>query len=238
MNFRKYIYWLLSLMIVLGGVMIANDLLDRKAGPPALPELSLGSNLTGSLTLDQLGDILLRLNPSDFECSSEPVKAKMQGTTAVVPVYRDTTAANLLKRITGENDFYLVLGFDATKQMWVEYGSKAFEASRSSVAGVPRNKLASTIVAANSNVVVISNKDVRICPETSTSKFSFVPIQSGWVLASVPSGFFSSDITEAFDVFKGQAVQIDPVTGLKKGQYWLYVDAPEGLVFGEKDSQS
>ena len=95
-----------------------------------------------------------------------------------MPVYRDTTAKKLLKRITGENDFYLVLGFDATKQMWVEYGSKAFEASRSVVAGVPRNKLASTIVAANSNVVVISNKDVRICPETSTSKFSFVPIQS------------------------------------------------------------
>ena len=57
MNLRKFTYWLLSLMIVLGGVMIANDLLDRKAGPPALPELSLGSDLTGSLTLDQLGDI-------------------------------------------------------------------------------------------------------------------------------------------------------------------------------------
>ena len=81
MNLRKLTYWLLSLMIVLGGVMIANDLLDRKAGPPALPELSLGSNLTGSLTLDQLGDILLRLNPSDFECAASPVKAKMQGTT-------------------------------------------------------------------------------------------------------------------------------------------------------------
>ena len=65
-----------------------------------------------------------------------------------------------------------------------------------------------------------------------------MPIQSGWVLASVPNGFFSSDITEVFDVLKGQAVKIDPVTGLKKGQYWLYVDAPEGLVFGEADSQS
>ena len=49
---------------------------------------------------------------------------------------------------------------------------------------------------------------------------------------------FSSDVTAVFDVFKGQEVQIDPVTGLKKGQYWLYVDAPTGLVFGEADSQS
>ena len=62
---------------------------------------------------------------------------------------------------------------------------------------------------------------------------------SKWMgVGECSNGFFSSDVTAIFDVFKGQEVQIDPVTGLKKGQYWLYVDAPEGLVFGEKDSQS
>ena len=77
--------------------------------PPALPEVGMGNNLTGSATLEDLSDIFLRLNPADFSCSAQPVTAPKTGQWSLVSVPKDTTVAKFMARFTGKNDFYHVV---------------------------------------------------------------------------------------------------------------------------------
>lgn len=234
-NMRKLIYGLLAVLVI-ATLWLSVGSLDKSSkqgAPPALPELNVGSNFTGSTTLDDLSDFFLRLNPADFSCAQAPEVAPKSGQWSLVSVPEDVTVSRFLARFTGKNDFYLMLSFDPVDQKWVEYGSKAFENARNIVKVVERSEFASTIIPANTDLIVLSLQDVEVCPVQATRDYKYIPFRSGFILSNVPNGFFDEDVIAVYDFFTLSEVSMDRVTGLRAGSYWMEIDITDGRVFGE-----
>ena len=108
-----------------------------------------------------------------------------------------------------------------------------YENARDIVAGVPRSEFASTVLNANTDVVVFSLQDVQVCPEAPATAYVHVPFESGFILSNVPNGYFNADVVAVYDFFTLEEVKMDPVTGLRAGSYWMEIDIQDGRVFGD-----
>jgi surface protein len=231
---KIYKYIIVFALLLLGYTLTTwNFQAGEQAAPPSVPEINIGANLTGALTLQQLGEIFLRLNPNDFECAVAAVEPRKVGSGYVMSTNDDVVVSDFLRRITGENDLYLVLSFDVRSKKWVEYGSNLFTTKRAEVAVVNRSEFGSTIIPANTTVLVISNSSVEVCPKSNVSRFQFTGFSQGWTLVDVPNGFENSDISLAFDFLTGEQVDLDQNSVLRAGKYWLYVDITDGREFGD-----
>jgi len=200
-------------------------------GPPQLPEINFGSSLTGFTTLEDDSDKFLILDNSNFVCdASESQTVKL----AAIPVNNRVTVLDFVKSINpSRKSAFVMLRFDALTQKYFEYGGNAISSQTDSVINVSSNQFSSTIIPANSVVFLVSPNSFSYCDFGDSTDFTHIPLKSGWIMVSVPDGFFDSDVIEVYNALDSSEITMTEESPLEAGMYWFKIDIQDDRLFGD-----
>ena len=230
-NMKKFKNLLLVLLVFILSACSNLSKQNVNDGPPQLPEINFGSDLTGFTTLKDQADKFMILDNSNFECDFNQSQPSV---FATIPVHKTVTVTEFIRSINpSKKSPFVMLRFDALTQNYIEYGGDALSSQLSTIKNIDSNKFSQTIIPANSVILLVSPNKFTYCDFGDITDFTHLPFKSGYIMASVPDGFFDSDVIEVYNALDSSEITMTEENPLEAGMYWLKIDIQDDRNFGD-----